>query len=226
MKKSLFNLVSFVFLAFLSVFVPAYILATGSATLLPVAQFGAALAGLGGLALAGFGAAVVYRAERRADIRAHASLVNTHTLLSGIPAWRKVAVLVRHAIQFVLLMAVGSPVFAAYALAGLVGLLIYRGMLESYVSRLPKSKFAVSADRFELRTSKSADGREYSAGIGIGSLDKPVTPFALQGGQTYINGGAVRRESSTLTSDEHDDIMVMLSRANAARARETGFGDS
>lgn len=208
MKKSLFNLVSFVFLAFLGVFVPAYILATGSATLLPVAQFGAVLAGLGGLALAGFGAAMVYRAERRADITAHASMIKTHALLSGIPAWRKVAVLVRHAIQFVLLMAVGSPAFAAYALAGLVGILIHRGMLDAYISRLPKSKFAVSAGEFELRTSKGADGREYFAGIGIG-MDKPVTPFEIQGGQVYvpqasIRGGAI--QSAKINRDVRPDI--------------------
>lgn len=220
MKKSLFNLASFVFLAFLSVIVPAYILATGSATLLPVAQFGAAFAGLGGLALAGFGAAMVYRAERRADITAHASLIKTHEILSGIPDWRKVAVLVLYAIQFVILLAIGSPVFAAYALAGLVGVLIHRGMLESYVSRLPKSKFIVGPGAFELRTSKSPYGREYLGDIGIGSLDKPVTPFALQGDQTYINGGLVRHESSAPTSDEHDDIAVMISRSYTARASD------
>lgn len=219
MKKSLFNLASFVFLAFLSVFVPAYILATGSATLLPVAQFGAAFAGLAGLGLAGFGAAMIFRAERYADIKAHESLTSTGKLLSGIPQWRQYVVIARHAIQFVLLMAVGSPVFAAYALAGLVGILIHRGMLESYVSRLPKNKFAVSAEEFELRTGKGAYGREYSAGIGIG-MDKPVAPFALQGGLTYINGRVVSCELPALTSDEHDDIMVMLSRANAARARD------
>lgn len=188
MKKSLFNLVSFVFLAFLSVFVPAYILATGSATLLPVAQFGAALAGLAGLGLAGFGAAMVYRAERHADITAHVSLIKTHALLSGIPAWRKVAALVRHAIQFVLLMAVGSPVFATYAFAGLVGFLIHRGMLDAYIGRLQKGGIIKEST---VRLSKSENGREYFSGIGL-KVGSQEQPFVVQGGQVYVPQASVR----------------------------------
>lgn len=162
MKKSLFTLAAFVLLTALSVFVPAYILATGTATLMPFAQFGACLIAFGGSGLLAFGAAMIWRSERRADIVAHQSLLQTKTLLSGIPLWRKAFVIIRGAVQFALLLAIGQPVFAALALAGLVGILAHRGMLQAYFERLPASNLNYSA-----KTAQGNDGKLYASGIGI-----------------------------------------------------------
>ena len=161
MKKSLFAVAMFVFLAALSVVVPAYILATGTATLLPFAQFGAALVGLGGAGLFGFGAAMIWRADRRADITAHQSMVKTRTLLAGIPLWRKAFVVLRTVLQVALLLAIGQPLFAAFALVGLVGVLAHRGMLQAYFDRLP-----ASGRNYSVKTAQGNDGKLYASGFG------------------------------------------------------------
>lgn len=163
MNKSLFTLATFVLLTALSVFVPAYILATGTATLMPFAQFGACLLAFGGSGLLAFGAAMIWRAERRADIVAHQSLSQTKALLSGIPLWRKAFVIVRGLIQVALLLAIGQPVFAALALTGTVGILAHRGMLQAYFDRIP-----ASGSSYKVNTAQGNDGKLYATGVGVG----------------------------------------------------------
>lgn len=146
MMKSLISLGAFVLLVCLSVLVPAYILATGTATLLPVAQFGAVLTMVAGAGAAAFGAAMIRSAEVGASVEAHSRITAVKSILDGAPMWRQVFAFVRPVLQAVLLLAIGMPVFAAFAASGAVCLLIHKGMLDAYAKRLPKNRTLRSTD--------------------------------------------------------------------------------
>jgi len=140
MKKSLAAFSAWALILALSVFVPIYILLTGTASLMPIAQFGAVLAGLAGVIVACLVAATIRKAERQADISAHQALTKTRDLLEGKPLWKSGFVILRYLLQVLLLLALGQPLFAAFALSGFVGIVLHRGMLDAYFDRLPSNR--------------------------------------------------------------------------------------
>lgn len=140
MKKSWGHFALFVFVLALSIFVPVYILFTGSATLMPLAQAGAVISLAIGLILGGGTAAYAYGAERNASVNAHEQLAKSYAKVKSQPLWRAVFGFVRALAQVVLLLALGQPLFAAFVVCGLVGFVAHRGILESYFDRLPTYK--------------------------------------------------------------------------------------
>lgn len=166
MKNSWGHFALFVFVLALSIFVPVYILFTGSATLMPLAQAGAVLSLAIGLILGGGTAAYAYGAERNASVNAHEQLSKAYAVVKAQPLWRTVFGFVRTLAQVVLLLALGQPLFAAFVVCGLVGFVAHRGILESYFDRLPANKRS-----YGIKTAQGNDGKLYAAGIRLG-IDK------------------------------------------------------
>ncbi len=137
MKKSWGHFALFVFVLALSIFVPVYILSTGSATLMPLAQAGAVLSMVVGVTLGSGTAFHVYQSERRMELGSHAALVRAKVAINSRPVWRNLFSYVRHFAQVLLLLALGQPLFAAFVLCGIVGWLVHIGMLAAYFDRLP-----------------------------------------------------------------------------------------
>lgn len=162
MKKSWGHFALFVFVLALSIFVPVYILFTGSATLMPLAQAGAFVSLFVGLGLGGGTAAYVYSAERNASVNAHAQLSKAYAAVKAQPLWRTVFGFARTLAQVVLLLALGQPLFAAFVVCGLVGFVAHRGILESYFDRNP------TKSRYSVKTAQGNDGKLYAAGFGVG----------------------------------------------------------
>lgn len=160
MKKSLAAFSAWALILALSVFVPLYILLTGTASLMPFAQAGAVAVCVIGLFLAAGAAALIVRAERKADISAHASLVKSKDAFSTFPLWRSVFVFLRTITQAVLLLALGEPLFAAFAIAGLIFMVTHKGMLDAYFDRLPRTT------GYKVNLAQGNDGKMYVAGFG------------------------------------------------------------
>lgn len=140
MKKSLFNLCWFVFLTFLSIVVPAYILMTGTATLLPFVTFAAGVLAGGAIGSALAISAAIFLAEKRQNVDAHKMLMQVYTGLEALPAWRNVFLIVRLSVFAALLLALSEPVAAGYAVAALVSALVVKGLVSSYVGRVTPFK--------------------------------------------------------------------------------------
>lgn len=140
MKKSWGHFALFVFVLALSIFVPVYILFTGSATLMPLAQAGAILVAAHGLLLALTTANNSHQAGRNASIPHHDFLVLSREDVASRRAWRDPAVVIKCLAQAILLLSLGLPFFAALAVLGLTGWVVHRGILESYFDRLPHWK--------------------------------------------------------------------------------------
>jgi len=140
MKKSWGHFALFVFVLALSIFVPVYILFTGSATLMPLAQIGAVLELIGGLILLAGTAAYIHAVERGASIDAHNKLVKACAAIKGQPFWRAVFRFSVLLSQIVLLLALGQALFAAFVVCSLIGFVAHRGMLAAHFDRLPGYK--------------------------------------------------------------------------------------
>lgn len=145
MKRSLFNFGWFVFLVCLTVALPVYVLMSGSATLLPMVLFGAAVSAMGGIV--GFlgVAALVFAAEKMQSVGAHEQLSSLYLTLSKLPAWRVVFLVLRYLAQFVLLLALAEPIWAGIVLTGLVGALLGQGLINAYTNRV--TPFKVKGNR-------------------------------------------------------------------------------
>lgn len=167
MKKSWGHFALFVFVLALSIFVPVYILFTGSATLMPLAQAGAILELIGGLALGGGTAAYVYGAERKTSVDAHDKLAKSYAVIKKQPLWRSIFRFLVLLYQVALLLAIGQPLFAAFVIIGLIGFVAHRGMLESYFDRLQKSR--------RSPVMQGNNGKLYPVGAGI-SMDENGAP--------------------------------------------------
>lgn len=140
MKKSWGHFALFVFVLALSIFVPVYILFTGSATLMPLAQAGAFVSLFVGLGLGAGTGAYVFSAERSASLKAHAQLSSSYNRFKAMPTWRAYFSFSRQLAQVILLLALGQPLFAAFVVCGIVGLTAHYGMLAAYFDRLPAFK--------------------------------------------------------------------------------------
>lgn len=138
MKKSVFGLAWFVFVTMLSIFVPAYVLITGSATLMPVVMAGVAVTLVGGIGAFAFAMASIYAAEKKQSVKAHEFMVSLNRENNLIPLWRKLFLVARFLIQAVLLLALGSTVAAGLVISSLVAVVLVDGMIEAYFSRLPR----------------------------------------------------------------------------------------
>lgn len=145
MKSSLFNFGWFVFLACLTMVLPVYVLMSGSATMLPLVIFGAAVSAIGGIVGFGCTAALIFMAEKRQSVGANKQLVALHATLSKLPAWRNTFLVFRYLVQFVLLIALAEPVWGVLVVSGLVGVLLGQGLISSYMKRV--TPFKVDGNR-------------------------------------------------------------------------------
>lgn len=156
MKKSLFGLCLFVFVAFLSVVLPAYILLSGSATLMPLVKFGAVLvsaSGAIGLLCTGI---LTFFAVHRKSVGAHRQLVSLYEKLGKVKAWRESLAAARTLIQIALLLALGQAVLAGFVVAGFVGVLLGRGLIHRYIDQV--TPFKVDADRVYINSAFIKEG--------------------------------------------------------------------
>lgn len=162
MKKSLMNMGFFVLLVALSVLLPTYVLLTGSATFMPLVTAGVVISAVAGIGSFGFTMLAVYLAEKRQNVASHKELVKLRDYSAKLPLWRKLSVVVRYAIQSVLLLALGSPLSAGFVFASMIGVFLASGMIDSYFARLPK------ISDYNVKVAEGSNGKLYATGVGLG----------------------------------------------------------
>lgn len=149
MKKSLFNFGFFVFLAMLSIILPAYVLLSGSATLIPLVKAGAAFTAatpiIGFVVVAGFLACATSKVNSR-RLQASSALIKTRDQVKSLSAFRSYSALARLLIGAVLMLALGLPDFAGLYVAALVAVLCAVGLLERFYDKNTHKPFVVTDD--------------------------------------------------------------------------------
>lgn len=156
MKSSIFNFGCFVFLTCLTVLLPAYVLMTGSASLMPLVLAGVVVAAVPTIWGMTCTCILVFMAEKKSSTEAHASLKRVYAVLSAIRPWRTWFTVSRYVAQAVLLLALAEPLAAGFVIAGIVAYFIGIGVTESYIARV--TPFKVQGDRTYINSALVIDG--------------------------------------------------------------------